>query len=101
MSAAKYKLNNWAIVAYGPQCIAPELRRQCLIGETQGHPEWEDGHTIVTSRIIGKRGELIATKSGSFIELGDPQPAYEAVFPNAKNRTLVALTEILPEAVSA
>lgn len=99
--AAKYKLNNWAIITYGSPYTAPECRRQCLIGETKDHPEWEDGHSIVTSGLRGRYGELVVTGSGSFVELGEPSANYEASFPEAKKRLLESLSELKLEAVAS
>lgn len=97
--AAKYKLNNWALVTYGSPMAPPEHRRQCLIGETEGHPEWEDGHTIITSGLRGRYGEFIVTGSGSFIQLGTVSAHYEASFPDAEKRVLAQLDELKLEAV--
>lgn len=74
----KYKLNEWAVVNSG--------NRYCLIGKVEGHPDREDGHTVVSSYCIGKYEGRIVTTSGSHIELGEPKADYEAMFPNAKQR---------------
>lgn len=89
----KYKLNNWSVVSAANPYLAPELSRMCLMGEVEGHPERDDGKTIVTSSIVGKfRGKVI-TNNGSEIELGEPKEAYEKAFPNAKRR----LFDTLPQ----
>ena len=95
----KYKLNNWSLICYGGPYTPPELARQCLIGESFGHSKHEDGHIVVTSRIKGRCGDLVITKSGSLVELGPPKPTYEAEFPEAKRRLLESLPEITLEEI--
>lgn len=93
----KYKLNNWAMISYGSPYRAPELRQQCLIGNTEGHPNWEDGHSIVTSGLRGRRGDLVVTGSGSLVELGEPREDYEKEYPGAKQRLMDSLPEATVE----
>lgn len=94
MELLKYKLNNWAIVTAGDPYKPPELMSQHLVGDTEGHPKWPDGHRIVTSRIIGYREDRIITTGGSAIALGDALPDYETKFPNAKERLFDAAPAI-------
>lgn len=81
MSVVKYKLNNWAVVNYG---------KYCLIGECEGHPDYEDGHVVITSQCIGQLDGCIVTYSGSHIELGEPKADYAKCFPDAKERVFAA-----------
>lgn len=92
MAATRYKLNNWAIINYGHM-------RTALMGKTEGHPEWDDGHSIVTSSLLGRSGNLVVTSSGSYITLGEPREDYEAEFPGAKQRLMDSLSIILLEVV--
>lgn len=92
--SVKYKLNDWAIVTGGNPYMAPELRRQHLMGKVEGHPDRDDGESIVTSALRGKYEGRIVTGSGSLIELGDPRPDYAAEFPDAKERLLCSATEL-------
>lgn len=86
------KLENWALTPTDRNpYLAPELQSMVLIGEVYGHPRFEEGHHISTSTIVGKRGEVILTRSGSEYELGEPHPDYEAAFPNAKQRALSSI----------
>ena len=56
-----------------------------------GHPAHADGKAITTSRLIGRKDRLVVTRSGSEYELGEPDPAYESKFPNARERLLAGL----------
>jgi hypothetical protein len=82
-----YKLENWAIVYndYNPY-TAPELKKQYLNG-------LRDNKHIKTSSIIGKTGEYIATKNSLYL-LGETNPEYEAMFPNARDRVFNSLSEV-------
>lgn len=82
-------LNNWFVV---PGCsdpyLAPELQKSRLFGYVEGHPELPDGYQIVTSVIDRIEDGKVVTRSGTHYELLDPDPSYEAEFPNAKTRVL-------------
>lgn len=84
----KYKLNNWAVVAYG---------KVALIGEVEGHPSRKDGTTIVTSACIGKFNGCIVTSNGSHIELGEPKDDYARMFPDAKERLFASAPIVVGE----
>lgn len=87
----RYKLNEWATINYE--------RSVCLIGKVEGHPEHEDGHVAITSKLVGQTEDgLIVTKSGSYIELGEPKADYEKTFPDAKRRLLASAPIIIEEA---
>lgn len=83
------KLENWS-VNFLPfdLYIAPEQIKCRASGQVYGNPKFEDGEVITTSRIVKVENGCIVTKSGSFYELGEPHPDYEAAYPNAKERVL-------------
>ena len=88
-------LTNWS-VAMDPRnpYLAPELRQQCLQG-ARG-----DGANVITSVIVGKTGlkeslqRDVVTKSGTRYILGEIDPAYEAIYPNARVRLMDSLAEV-------
>lgn len=91
-------LHNWSIVS--PESAnpytAPELITQHLNGDVSGHHAFEDGKNITTSPIrdcdVKPDGTiLVATKSGSKYELGEPAASYEAAFPGAKQRLIESI----------
>ena len=89
-------LQNWAVIinptadAYTP----PELMTSHLVGDVYGHPRFPEGHNITSSAIIGKKGDVIHTKSGSTYVLGKVFPDYELSFPNAKDRLFKTINEL-------
>ena len=87
-------INNWAVVTKDPY-LAPELQHSHLNGNVENHPKHEKGKLIITTPIVGLIGDYIVTKSGSIYELGTIDPAYENVFPNAKERLFVSLNKIM------
>lgn len=91
----KYKLNDWAIVSAASPYSAPEFSRLCLMGKVEGHPERDDGTTIVSSRVIGKFEGRVVTSTGSLIELGEPREAYEQAFNDSKRRLFESLNECI------
>lgn len=84
----KYKLNDWSVVTNGDPYLAPEVRRILLMGKVEGHPDREDGETIITSHILGKYDGRLVTNSGSLVELGAPQANYAESYPDAAQRLL-------------
>jgi hypothetical protein len=87
------QLNCWSVTIYDEGVYsAPELRTFHLQGLVSEHPDFEEGHHITTSRIVGKVGEDIITRSGTVYTLGDVDPKYEALYPDAKRRLLASLT---------
>lgn len=85
------RLENWELLTSADEYESPEQRRLALSGDVYGHPVYPDGRRVYTSRIIGLEGESIVTRSGSRYELGEPHPDYEARYPGARARILVAL----------
>lgn len=87
-------LNNWSVTSFEQDAYtAPELRRFHLQGNVIEHPDFEDDHHITTSRIVGKRGDCIVTRSGTIYELGNVDEKYEQLYPDAKRRLLSSLKE--------
>src|SRR5271170_3468928 len=73
------RLENWAVIADDSNPFqAPEARPRRLHGAAYGHPDFEDGHNITTSPILGVSPENpreIRTLSRAYI-LGEVDPAY-------------------------
>lgn len=90
------KLSAWSIISTPPKdnpYTPPELWSLRLHGFVYGHLRFKDGSEITTSRIMGKRGNTVVTYSGSEYELGDVDPAYEKLYPDAYNRLFKVLSE--------
>lgn len=62
-----YRLENWNFV---------KLRHYHLNGQVYGHPDFEDGTRIWTTRPIEASEDCVITLSGSEYELGEPDPEY-------------------------
>ena len=86
-------LNNWSVVFYDPY-KAPELQKACLHGKVIGHPRFEDGTEVTTSFIEKLDEDQIITHSGSRYKLGQTDPEYERLYPNAKERLFTSLIKI-------
>lgn len=83
------KLENWSInFSAGDPYTAPEQLACHASGQVYGNPKFEDGTVVSTSRIVDVSDSGVTTKSGSFYELGEPHPDYEAAYPTAKQRVL-------------
>lgn len=80
-------LKNWSVTTFEESVyLAPEQRCPRLHGEVYGHAMFPDGASITTSPMVSRRGDIVTTQSGSEYELGDVNPAYEAAYPNARER---------------
>ena len=83
-------LKNWCVG--GDNWTAPECRAYHLYGEVYGHPNFEDGASVKTSRIVAieDKGDHkeVSTGSGSVYVLykDDVNPEYEKEYPNAYER---------------
>ena len=77
-------LENWSIVFFSRE--AKELKRARLRGNIYNDPRFENGKIIVSSEILRLEGEEIITYSNSKYKLGEVDPKYEKLFPNAKKR---------------
>lgn len=64
MSEQTIRIENWQVATN------PWTRKQYLHGEIYGHPDFPDGHTVTTSRLIDLRDDVAVTKSGTIYQLG-------------------------------
>jgi len=86
------KIENWSVInCPGSPYDPPELWIPRLHGKVYGHPRFEEGKDIATSRIVGIEGELLVTHSGSQYELGIVDPDYEKAYPDARKRLFKSL----------
>ena len=87
------RLKNWSVTQNGDNFFtAPELISYCLEGEVYGHPRFNDGDSVVTSRIteVNDKGDHkeVVTRSGSVYELykEDVDPRAEEMYPGYYER---------------
>lgn len=73
--------------------LAPEDKNLRMFGDVSGHPSFEDGQEILTTRVVSKTGSVVTTASGTKYLIGEPAPEYEKRFPGSKERFLKALPE--------
>lgn len=73
------KLENWELFSDCGAYTAPEEWHYHLSGNVYGHPSFEDGLLVTTSRIVGTDVDrkVVLTKSGSEYELGDISAEYQ------------------------
>ena len=85
-------LQNWSVRSrpWG-QLEAPEREGSCLYGLVVGHPRHRDGKEVLTSLVVARHAGHILTKSGSEYDLADPDPDYERLYPEARQRLLARL----------
>ena len=75
-------LVNWSVVAYDAAnpYMPPEAVRMALSGDVVGHPDFEDGHYVTTSPIVGpvsvRDGMIIETANTMYL-LDGPHPKYK------------------------
>jgi len=82
-------INNWSFKAPTSPYLPPEMRAQVLVGDVAR----DDGtiREVVTSRVVGVESpDVVVTFSGSKYQLGIVDPAYEALYPGAKERIMVS-----------
>lgn len=87
------RLENWYVTNdFLNPYVAPELKPCYLIGNVYGHPRFEDGRQVITSRIMeikdkGDHKEAV-TKSGSIYELykEDVDSYAEKIYPGYYER---------------
>ena len=86
------KINNWSLIHMrNSEYDAPETRKVYFAGEVYGHSFFDDGERIVTSEIVGFKGNKFYTFSGTEYELGDVSIEYENKYPNAHERLMKSL----------
>lgn len=79
------KLENWALAIVHDNTFR-------LQGNVYGNPKFPDGNSVMTSEVESlTHNNEVVTLSGSVYELGEPDPLYEQLFPNAKERLFDAL----------
>ena len=66
-------LKSWTLAAKSP-VVKPG--RGCIFGICWGHPRFDDGASIRTSRILDVSGRYVLTHSGTLYYLDDPIPEY-------------------------
>ena len=96
MDSNVIRIENWSIGTNDPNpYLSPEQMSLRLAGEVHGHPKIADGIFVHTTRIVGLgENDTVLTKSGSRYMLGEVDPEYEAIYPNAKERTFEALRKL-------
>jgi hypothetical protein len=85
-------ISNWSLVAksmFGGYC-SPETEDARVYGTITGNPVFADGVKITTSRIVLVNQHTVLTKTGSAYALGEVDPEYAHIFPDAYQRLLNA-----------
>jgi hypothetical protein len=87
------RIEKWGVVPLGTDPYTPpECRAHGLTGTVYGHPVFDDGDPITTSAFHSLRQEgdnvIVTTRSGSEYLLGQVDPEYERLFPNARARVI-------------
>lgn len=85
------RLEHWSVVGAFDPYLAPEMQAVMLLGNVYAHPLHYDGKNVMTSRIVGEIDGDIVTASGSRYVLGAIDPAYEKLFPGAKDRLITSI----------
>lgn len=96
------KIENWSVTLVGPidPYKPPEAHKQAISGNVYGNPKFPEGCFVTTSSIKRVLSDGVITKSGSFYELGEIDPEYEKLYPNARER-FFANAEIKPAMIGA
>ena len=72
-----YRIENWEVVGkIASAYSSPESATMHLKGEIYGHPKYNEGEIVVTSKIIETDGTFIKTFYHCY-QLGYPHPRYE------------------------
>jgi len=82
------RLENWSVGSNASSYTAPELVSLRLHGNVYGHPRFDEGEEVTTSAIDKIDGDVVVTRSGSRYELGEVDPEYEKIYPDAKAKLL-------------
>lgn len=82
-----YRLENWSyVIAQGGR------KRSGLCGQVHDHPVFEDGKEIVTTPPEDYLDDdVFVTHSGSKYQLGEINPEYGEMYPNAKDRIIATV----------
>jgi hypothetical protein len=79
-------LKNWAVVSSGDNYAAPETVTKYLTGNVFGHPNFEDGTQVDTSRLVELDVENGVAKTISRIyRLGNMKDEYATYLNRRKN----------------
>lgn len=92
MATEPVLMENWAVIEGGT-----ELRPYGfgLHGQVYGHERFPDGETVVTSQPAGvTEDRCVVTYSGTKYRLGEPNPEYLELYPDARERLLTSLESI-------
>ena len=83
MRKPKVVLNNWSVVMHGNPTpyTCPESIRSCLGGDVVGHPNFDDGHYVTTSPIVG---DPLSIRDGMIVHTANTQYILEGVCPKYK-----------------
>lgn len=71
-----YQLKDWMFVYYAEGKLLDPTSGQQLFGKVYGHPRFDDGDKVTTSRIMEVNGKIVKTKSGSEYELKEPSESF-------------------------
>lgn len=76
---ANIRMEDWVVCpTINNVYIPPEQAGQSIKGKVYGHPRFEDGESVCSSRIVNVCGRVIHTESGSVYVLGEPNADYVA-----------------------
>lgn len=81
-------IENWAVIIVGAfdGYSPPEHQSRKITGNIFNNPKFEDGTIVTTSRILEViSSHKVRTVSGSVYTLGDPDPKYLSIYPQAAN----------------
>ncbi len=71
-------IDRWGTAFWHGAYTAPELQGICIVGVVRDPTIAEDDRSIRTSKVVGAKGRIVTTQSGSTYELGEPDPAFLA-----------------------
>jgi len=85
------KIDSWYLSVGSPrasqtQFNPPEAGTPRMYGRVYGKQGFEDGSRVVLSPIVKVDRGFVHTESGSIYEVGEPDPTYAQIYPQAKKR---------------
>lgn len=100
MTEKLIRIENWSILLdfEDEEYTSPQNYFLSFAGMAYGHPKFEDGTGIKTSRIVSYKRGIFKTASGSAYVLGNVNPDYEIKYPNAYSQLITMAERYLPEA---
>lgn len=95
----KIKIDNWHFSKYLETrnvYHAPEEGLAVICGLIYGHQDIKEGSkaSILLDRIVERNGPILISISRNEYELGDPNPEYEKMFPDCRNRILKNINDV-------